>query len=59
MGPFAAADAGGSTRWVALMAAGLAALLVLRIAALAFNGTDLFFDEAQYWSWSLEPAFGY
>ena len=59
MGPFAAADVGGSTRWVALMAAGLAMLLALRIAALAFNGTDLFFDEAQYWSWSLEPAFGY
>lgn len=37
----------------------LAALLALRIVALHFNATDLFFDEAQYWSWSLEPAFGY
>ena len=34
-----------------------------RAAALAArcccNATDLFFDEAQYWAWSLEPAFGY
>lgn len=45
--------------WTLAMAAGLAALLVLRLVALRFNGTDLFFDEAQYWTWSLEPAFGY
>jgi 4-amino-4-deoxy-L-arabinose transferase-like glycosyltransferase len=38
---------------------GLAALLALRIAALWLNATDLFFDEAQYWSWAQEPAFGY
>ncbi len=37
----------------------LCALLAARIAALAVNRTDLFFDEAQYWFWSLEPAFGY
>jgi 4-amino-4-deoxy-L-arabinose transferase-like glycosyltransferase len=37
----------------------LAALLVLRLTALLFNRTDLFFDEAQYWAWSTEPAFGY
>lgn len=37
----------------------LGGLLAIRLMALAFNGTDLFFDEAQYWSWSLEPAFGY
>jgi len=46
-------------RWIAVFIAGLTALLVLRLVALAFNGTDLFFDEAQYWYWSLEPAFGY
>jgi 4-amino-4-deoxy-L-arabinose transferase-like glycosyltransferase len=45
--------------WLAAFAAGLCGLLALRLAALAFNGTDLFFDEAQYWYWSLEPAFGY
>lgn len=41
------------------MATALAALLLFRIGALWMNRTDLFFDEAQYWSWSLEPAFGY
>ncbi len=42
-----------------LLALALAGLLAVRLVALAFNGTDLFFDEAQYWSWSKEPAFGY
>lgn len=37
----------------------LGGLLALRIAALYFARTDLFFDEAQYWFWSTEPAFGY
>jgi 4-amino-4-deoxy-L-arabinose transferase-like glycosyltransferase len=46
-------------RWTKLFAALLTGLLLLRLVALALNGTDLFFDEAQYWSWSLEPAFGY
>jgi 4-amino-4-deoxy-L-arabinose transferase-like glycosyltransferase len=41
------------------LAALLALLLAFRLVALGFNATDLFFDEAQYWSWSLEPAFGY
>jgi 4-amino-4-deoxy-L-arabinose transferase-like glycosyltransferase len=37
----------------------LVGLLAFRLVALAFNRTDLFFDEAQYWSWSLVPDFGY
>jgi 4-amino-4-deoxy-L-arabinose transferase-like glycosyltransferase len=37
----------------------LAALTALRLAANAFANTDLFFDEAQYWFWSRELAFGY
>lgn len=48
-----------STRWLWWLAACLGALLGIRIAALWANGTDLFFDEAQYWSWAQEPAFGY
>ncbi len=44
--------------WI-LLAGALTALLAVRLLALRFNATDLFFDEAQYWSWSLEPAFGY
>lgn len=55
------ADRRASARpdWRLLLAAVLAGLLALRIVALRLSGTDLFFDEAQYWSWSLEPAFGY
>jgi hypothetical protein len=37
----------------------LGVLLALRLISLAFNTTELFFDEAQYWSWGKEPAFGY
>ncbi len=44
---------------VAMLALALGGLLAIRLVALAYNGTDLFFDEAQYWSWSREPAFGY
>lgn len=40
--------------WIAL-----GAVLVLRIISLWFNTTELFFDEAQYWVWGKEPAFGY
>ncbi len=43
----------------ALLAAALLGLLAVRLVALRYNATDLFFDEAQYWSWSREPAFGY
>ncbi len=37
----------------------LALVTAFRLVALAFNGTDLYMDEAQYWAWSLEPALGY
>ncbi|MGE0764870.1 MAG: ArnT family glycosyltransferase [Hyphomicrobiaceae bacterium] len=43
----------------ALLAAALFGLLAVRLVALALNNTDLFFDEAQYWTWSREPSFGY
>jgi hypothetical protein len=42
------------------LAAGLlAALTLIRLIGLKFSVVDLFFDEAQYWAWSREPAFGY
>jgi 4-amino-4-deoxy-L-arabinose transferase-like glycosyltransferase len=50
---------GRNANWFAILAAGLGALLCLRLAALYINGTDLFFDEAQYWAWSRDPALGY
>ncbi|MCH9808102.1 MAG: glycosyltransferase family 39 protein [Alphaproteobacteria bacterium] len=46
-------------QWLTVLVCGLAGLLALRLVALALNRTDLFFDEAQYWFWSLEPDFGY
>src|SRR5262249_58302909 len=33
--------------------------ILIRLAGLTFSTVDLFFDEAQYWAWSREPAFGY
>jgi 4-amino-4-deoxy-L-arabinose transferase-like glycosyltransferase len=37
----------------------LGALLALRLAGLYANNTDLVVDEAQYWTWSRDLAFGY
>jgi 4-amino-4-deoxy-L-arabinose transferase-like glycosyltransferase len=37
----------------------IAILTLIRLAGLTFSTVDLFFDEAQYWAWSREPAFGY
>ena len=37
----------------------LTLLTVIRLIGLKFSVVDLFFDEAQYWAWSRELAFGY
>jgi 4-amino-4-deoxy-L-arabinose transferase-like glycosyltransferase len=37
----------------------LAVLTAVRLIGLKYSTVDLFFDEAQYWAWSREPAFGY
>jgi len=37
----------------------LAILTLIRLVGLTFSTVDLFFDEAQYWAWSRELAFGY
>jgi 4-amino-4-deoxy-L-arabinose transferase-like glycosyltransferase len=49
----------GRLPWALWLGMSLAALLLVRLIFLHFNATDLFFDEAQYWTWSLQPAFGY
>ena len=49
----------GSTDWWRRTLVVVGVLLALRLLALAFNSTELFFDEAQYWSWAKAPAFGY
>lgn len=37
----------------------LGAITTLRLAALSFHALDLYPDEAQYWTWSRDLAFGY
>lgn len=37
----------------------VAALTIFRLLALVLSNTELFFDEAQYWFWSRDLAFGY
>ncbi len=37
----------------------VAALTIFRLVTVAFSNTELFFDEAQYWFWSRDLAFGY
>ena len=44
--------------WTGLLVI-LSALLAVRLMVLVFGETDLFFDEAQYWTWSRVLAFGY
>ena len=45
--------------WLRPVLIGVLAITVLRVILLAFNKTDLFVDEAQYWLWGQELAFGY
>jgi 4-amino-4-deoxy-L-arabinose transferase-like glycosyltransferase len=45
--------------YLARLAVCLGALLLMRLAGLYANATDLVVDEAQYWTWSREFAFGY
>ncbi|MGA9604515.1 MAG: glycosyltransferase family 39 protein, partial [Methyloceanibacter sp.] len=51
--------ASAETGYLLPLVACLAALLALRLAAIYAAKTDLVSDEAQYWTWSRELAFGY
>ena len=42
-----------------LLLAVLLAVTALRVLGLAVSNAELFYDEAQYWVWAQEPAFGY
>ncbi len=46
-------------RPLALLAAAVSIATILRLAMLVSTPLNLGPDEAQYWSWSLSPAFGY
>ena len=52
------AQAGDERRWLTFAFAAIVLVTALRVLALAFNRTDLFVDEAQYWLWGREMAFG-
>ena len=47
------------TDWLRPALAVVAAVTVARIVLLAFNRTDLFVDESQYWLWGRNLDFGY
>ena len=57
--PLAAVHPSGEPDYRAWLLVCLGGLLVLRLLAVMLAKTDLFFDEAQYWAWSRELAFGY
>ena len=42
-----------------LLTAILFAICAVRVIGLAASNAELYFDEAQYWVWAQEPAFGY
>ncbi len=54
-----ASGAADMRRYVGIFAVCLLALTLFRLLTLAFSQTELFFDEAQYWFWSRDLAFGY
>ncbi|MCG6902466.1 MAG: glycosyltransferase family 39 protein [Rhodobacter sp.] len=45
--------------WLLPAVLGVVAITALRVILLVFDKTDLFVDEAQYWLWGQELAFGY
>ncbi|MDZ7926842.1 MAG: glycosyltransferase family 39 protein [Agrobacterium sp.] len=52
------APASEQRQWMTFALAAIVLVTGLRILGLAFNRTDLFVDEAQYWLWGREMAFG-
>jgi hypothetical protein len=55
----ATGDAGAPRASLGLLVVLLAALTALRLAGLSVSAVDLFYDEAQYWNWAQDLAFGY
>lgn len=48
-----------NTNWWVPALIGVGLITLLRVILLAFNQTDLFVDEAQYWLWGQHLDFGY
>lgn len=53
------ADARPSEGWLAPSLTIVAVVTAFRVALMAFNRTDLFVDEAQYWFWGQSLEWGY
>ncbi len=53
------ADAQSERGWLGPALGIVLAVTAARVVLLAFNRTDLFVDEAQYWLWGQDFAFGY
>lgn len=53
------AEARAAGRWFARAVFLVGAVTAARVVLLAFDRTDLFVDEAQYWLWGQVPDFGY
>lgn len=54
-----ASDPLSPSRALALGLAGIALVTLWRVALLPFDRADLYVDDAQYWLWGQELAFGY
>jgi len=52
-------EAGPAPGWAARAALVVGLVTLARVGLLAFDRTDLFVDEAQYWLWGQRPDFGY
>ena len=48
-----------ATGWLAPALLGVVLITILRVFLLAYDRTDLFVDEAQYWLWAQDLAWGY
>lgn len=57
--PNAAASPSDAPGWIGPAALIVLAVTAFRVVLLAFNRTDLFVDEAQYWLWGQELELGY
>jgi len=49
----------GQSNYLAKLLSLLGLILAIRVISLWYNNSEPFFDEAQYWFWAQEPAFGY
>ena len=57
--PVPARQPGAARRWLPPLVAITLAVVAARLVVLALTPLDLFYDEAQYWAWAQELAFGY